>query len=161
MSSGLPKRPEAQPDQACKKQALELLARREHSRRELERKLKARSFPDELIAATLDRLERSGALAVERFAASFVRVRVAKGFGPVRIRLELGQRGVEESECAAFLSSDAFDWNALAREARVKRFGNTAPRDFKDRAKQARFLQYRGFSMDQISSALDVCEDSD
>jgi len=146
---------------ACKKQALNLLARREHSRLELERKLAARSFASTLVSTTLDELEQSGALAASRFAESFVRSRAAKGQGPVRIRAELKQRGVDDVQFVDLLRDEEFDWYAIARHVRSKRFGRAAPRDFKERARQARFLQYRGFETGQINAALDLGDDSD
>jgi regulatory protein len=166
MSSRQPKGPErephAEPDGgACKRHALDLLARRDHSRRELERKLAARAFVHDDIAAALDELEAAGLVAVERFVEAFVRSRVAKRHGPIRIRAELAERGVEAAASAAFLDDGTVDWHALAREARAKRFGTAPPADYKARAKQARFLQSRGFSADQIARALDVREDSD
>jgi len=145
---------------ACKRLALDLLARREHSRRELERKLAARGFAADLIATTLDNLEASGALANARFTESFIRSRVAKGKGPVRIRAELAERGVADAEGADLLCDPDVDWVAAAQAARTKRFGAVCPRDFKERARQSRFLQSRGFSGAQIAAALDL-EDAD
>jgi regulatory protein len=151
--------PEAFDERACKRLALDLLARREHSRQELEQKLTARGVALELIASALDGLERSGALAAARFTDSFIRARVAKGQGPLRIRAELAQRGVNEAEAAALLRDTGVDWPAVARAARAKRFGPSPPRDFKERARQARFLQYRGFDGDQVAAALEAAAD--
>jgi regulatory protein len=147
--------PEAFDERACKRLALDLLARREHSRHELEHKLAARGAASDLIAAALDGLERSGALAAARFTDSFISARVAKGQGPLRIRAELAQRGVNDAEAAASVRGSDIDWPAVARAARAKRFGPSPPRDFKERARQARFLAYRGFDGDQITAALD------
>jgi regulatory protein len=147
-------RPDVEDAGACKRQALDLLARREHSRRELERKLAARGFSDDLIGPTLDNLEASGALAAARFTESFIRARVARGKGPVRIRAELAERGVGDAQGVDALRDSNVDWVAEARSARSKRFGAELPRDFRERARQARFLQSRGFSSAQIAAAL-------
>jgi regulatory protein len=161
MSSRPSNKPEASVDKAsCTRLALDLLARREHSRRELERKLGARDFPTEIIEATLTELTTSGALAETRFTESFVRSRVARGQGPVRIRMELAERGIAADDSATVLRGEQ-DWHALARAVRAKRFGPTLPKDFKERARQARFLQYRGFDAAQIKSALEGNDDSD
>jgi regulatory protein len=141
--------------------ALDLLARREHSRQELERKLRARDFPADTIEATLAELTNSGALAEVRFTESFVRSRAARGKGPVRIRMELEERGIAADESKPVLAREEQDWHALARAVRAKRFGPTRPKDFKERARQARFLQYRGFDAAQIKSALEGDDDSD
>jgi regulatory protein len=145
----------------CKRHALDLLARREHSRLELDRKLKARGYAPAEIAATLDWLEATGALAAARFTDSFVRARVAKGQGPIRIRAELDERGVAAADAAEALRAEDVDWIEAARAARRKRFGSAAPRDFKERARQARFLEFRGFESGQIRAALELQEDSD
>jgi len=159
MSSRPSNKPEAPTDQAaCTRQALDLLARREHTRFELEQKLRARGYPKDIAAAALDGLEQSGALAEARFTESFVRARAARGQGPKRIRMELVERGVDAAEAAAALLAAGFDWHELAGRARVKRFGPAAPKDYKERARQARFLQYRGFEGGQIESALRVGE---
>jgi regulatory protein len=147
-------KPDVESPGACRRQALDLLARREHSRRELERKLAARGFAADLIGSTLDELEASGSLATARFAESFVRSRAARGKGPVKIRAELAERGVAGDDAGA-LRDPEVDWVAAARAARAKRFGSDPPHDYQERARQARFLQQRGFNSAQISAALD------
>jgi len=153
--------PEAADDAACKRTAIDLLARREHSRLELERKLATRGFPKTVIAPALDALEQSGVLAATRFTESFIRSRIAKGKGPARIRAELAERGVAGEQAAELLRGGDVDWLATARAVRRKRFGAEPPRDFRERAKQARFLQYRGFTADQVRAALELDADSD
>jgi regulatory protein len=156
-------KPDAGPDvtepAACKRAALDLLARREHSRRELERKLAARGFGHDLVAPALDELESSGALAERRFTEVFIRSRADKGRGPVRIRAELAERGIAAADSADLLRSADVDWAAEARAVRVKRFGAGLPRGFAERARQARFLEYRGFERSQIEAALDSADD--
>lgn len=154
--------PEASGDAGeCARVALGLLARREHSRRELERKLASRGFAAEVTAEVLDGLERSGALAADRFTESFIRTRIARGQGPVRLRAELSSRGIAEELIAAALGAAEWDWEAAARRARIKRFGRPTPRDRVERAKQIRFLEYRGFAAAQIRAALDQAEEAD
>jgi len=148
-------------EKACTRAALELLARREHSRHELARKLAQRGFADHVVGSALDELERTGALADARFADSFVRSRIAKGQGPQRIRAELAQRGITDSEADEGLAAAEVDWLAAIRAVRAKRFGPELPRDYAERARQARFLQYRGFDGAQIRAALEFDADSD
>jgi regulatory protein len=152
--------PAALDEPACTRTALDLLARREHSRSELTRKLAARGFPDDVVTRALDELERTGVLANARFTASFVRSRVAKGQGPQRIRAELAQRGIVAAAADEGLAADV-DWLATIRAVRAKRFGPELPRDYAERARQARFLQYRGFDSAQIRVALEFDADSD
>ncbi len=147
-------RPETEPDEsACRRQALSALARREHSRLELERRLYARGHGADVIAVTLDRLERSGLLDADRFCESFIRSRISRGQGPARIERELTERGIESGRAADALR-DTRDWVALAREVRRRKFGNEVPNSYKERARQSRFLQYRGFSTEQIRAAM-------
>ena len=146
---------------ACTRVAVELLARREHSRRELTRKLTARGFPDDVVSPVLDKLERTGALADARFTDSFVRSRIGKGQGPQRIRAELAQRGITNDDADGVLRAADVDWLETIRAVRAKRFGPELPRDYPERARQARFLQYRGFDSAQIRAALEFDADSD
>ena len=154
-------KPDGADPAACERAALGLLARREHSRRELERKLGARGFQDETIGATLDALEESGELAAARFTASFIRSRAAKGQGPARIRAELAERGIDREQAAELLRAAGIDWAEIASAVLAKRFGARRPTDFRERARQARFLEYRGFDSGQIGSALRSGHDLD
>jgi len=153
--------PEAADEAACERAAVDLLARREHSRLELERKLARRGFPEAIVAPSLDALEHSGLLVATRFTESFIRSRIAKGKGPTRIRAELAERGVAGEQTAESLRDSNVDWLATARAVRRKRFGAELPSDFHERAKQARFLQYRGFTSDQVRAALELDTDSE
>lgn len=132
--------------------AMDCLARREHSVAELRRKLAARDFTPEAIDATLADLEREGLLSDARFASAFVAARHRRGQGPTRLKAELSQRGLTGELIAAAL--DGVDWHDAARAARTKKFGPELPAAYKEKARQARFLQYRGFDGDQISQAL-------
>ena len=143
---------------SARRTALDLLARREHSLAELRGKLAAREFAQEEIDATLDRLAREGLASDERFAEAFIAAHVRKGQGPVRLRAELQRRGVGADIIAAHLAAADRDWLALAREVRQRRFGAAGPRDFRERARQSRFLEYRGFTMEQIRAAFDAGE---
>ncbi len=153
-------KPDPEDPAACERAAVALLARREHSRRELERKLRARAFAADLVASTLDRLEGQGLLDTGRFIESFIGARAARGFGPVRIRAELAERGADPGHAAAALAEAERDWAALAAHVRRKRFGAEPPREFEERARQARFLQYRGFDPGDIEAALDLGAES-
>lgn len=147
-------RPDIEPDEpVCRRQALNALARREHSRLELERKLGARGHGPEVIAVTLDKLEGSGLLDADRFCASFVRARISRGQGPTRIERELADRGID-AERAGHAVQGSEDWAALARAVRQRRFGDDIPESYKERARQSRFLQYRGFTSEQIRAAM-------
>lgn len=141
---------------ACKRRALDLLARREHSRLELQRKLSLRGYTEEQITTALDELEQASLLDTGRFAESFVRGRISRGQGPRRILMELAERGVDDTLSRDLIGRAPVDWDAEARKVRAKRFGPEIPAAYAERAKQARFLHYRGFERAHIDAALDL-----
>jgi regulatory protein len=98
----------------------------------------------------IDELRAKGLQSDERFTEAFVHGRIDRGYGPLRISQELKQRGVCDHLISQYLHGEEFDWWQRAAEIREKRFGETLPADYKDRAKQSRFLQSRGFSPEQI-----------
>ena len=131
----------------CYQKAINLLARREHSRLELSNKLRTKPYAKNIDLALLcDHLETSGYLSNERFAEMFVYSRILAGKGELKIRYELRQRGISDSLADATLLEAEVNWLNLAKEQREKRFGKTIPKDFKERARQSRFLNNRGFS---------------
>jgi len=141
--------------------ALDLLARREHARRELDRKLVARGYDADAVAAVLDGLARDGLLSDARYVEEYVRSRVARGFGPQRIGAELRERGVAGAVIADALQVYAGQWRGQIAAVRSKRFGAGMPADFRERARQMRFLQQRGFGPELIRGVFtDMDDDS-
>jgi regulatory protein len=134
---------------------MDYLARREQGRQELLAKLESAGFEPETASAALEQLARDGLQDDRRFAESFVRSRIDQGKGPVRIRLELQQRGLDGSLVDEVLHAASEDWGALARQVRGHKFGSAQPVDFPEKARQMRFLQYRGFESEHIRLALD------
>ena len=133
---------------------MNLLARREHSTRELRDKLLARGFEDDDITPALQTLSREGLLSDERFTESFIHSRMERGSGPVKIRAELRQRGVTDEVISNWLDERDRAWLERAEAVRCKKFGSALPVDYKEKARQARFLQYRGFSAEQTRQVL-------
>ncbi|HET6655399.1 MAG TPA: regulatory protein RecX [Gammaproteobacteria bacterium] len=147
-----PKKPESTPTPYDI--AVRLLVRREHSRAELQRKLAQRGCDAAEVDDALGTLERERLLSDDRFAEQFVRSRVERGAGPAKIRADLRQRGVADSIVADALEEYAADWRQRAQEVRRKRFGDALPDEYRERARQARFLQARGFTAEQIRQCL-------
>ena len=87
-------------------------------------------------------------------AEAYVAERVRKGFGPMRIRGELHQRGLSDEVIESHLARRAPEWSDLMSAAHDKRFGPVRPADAKDRARRARFLEYRGFPSELIAGLL-------
>lgn len=138
---------------------MELLARREYAVVELAGRLRNKGFVPATVATVLAALQREGLLSDARFAADFVRNRVHRGYGPVRIRMELARRGVDEALNREVLAGYDGRWPECLDRARRKRFGAGLPADLRERQRQARFLQYRGFTADQIRRALRANEE--
>jgi regulatory protein len=136
--------------------AVRLLARRDHSVSELRRKLLDRGYLQNVVEGVLARLEASKSLNDQRYTENVVAYRARRGQGPARIRNELRRSGVdpEAIDSAIKTDVDAPNFVALAREARRRKFGAELPKDWKERSRQARFLQYRGFSTDHIRAVL-------
>lgn len=134
--------------------AVGLLARREHSAYELKQKLAKNEANDDEIYDVIEKLQQAGLQSDQRFAENYVRYRSQRGNGPRRIRLELHERGVSSDIADDQLNQIDIDWFELAYSVRCKRFGEDNPTDFKERAKQQRFLQYRGFSHEHINESL-------
>jgi len=134
--------------------AMDLLARREHLQRELQIKLNKRFGECSHIGQVLSQLQQEGLQSDERYCESYVRQRAGKGYGPDRIRMEMRQKGAASELVKLALVAAEVDWLALARGARCKKFGASTPTELKDKSRQLRFLQYRGFASDTASRAL-------
>ena len=134
--------------------AMDLLARREHSRRELQQKLGKRfSGQIELIEEEIDRLTQEGLQSDSRLAEAFIRARSNRGQGPSKIRMELKGKGVTDDVVGLAFEASDVDWFALAAEVAEKKFGEiSSSADMKEKARVSRFLQQRGFSFDHISA---------
>ena len=123
---------------------------REHSRRELAAKLRARGFEPPDVERALEELEGQGLQSDDRFAESFVASRRRRGSGPMRIRAELRDRGVCDSLIERHLDSDPELWGELMRNVHDRKYGPEPPQDVREWARRARFLEHRGFPIDQV-----------
>ncbi len=136
-----------------RRQAMDLLSRREHLAAELQTKLFRRFADSELVAWVVDQLAEENLQSDSRFCESYVRQRGNKGYGPQRIRQELQQKGAPAEEITLAFESSESDWFELARATRLKKFGPEVPADFKEKSRQMRFLHYRGFGGDYANEA--------
>ena len=126
---------------------MRMLVRREHSTLELTNKLTAKEFDQDDIDAAIASLIQQNYQSNERFAAEFIQMRFNQGKGPIKISLDLKQRGIDQFDLSEF------DFYTLARQIRQQKFGQVVPSDFKEKAKQQRFLQSRGFSFEHINQS--------
>lgn len=139
---------------SIRRAAMNLLARREHGHVELARKLLQRGADAEMIEVELQRLTEDGLLSEERYLESYIRSRANAGRGPLRIREELTQRGLERSDVERALHAADIDWDENMRDLWQRRFAGQII-DLKDKAKQSRFLAQRGYAADAIRHLLD------
>jgi regulatory protein len=134
------------------------LARRDFSAADLRRKLKDRGFAESAVEPVLKELEASNVVNDDRYGENVVAYRARRGLGPARIRQELKRSGLGSDVIQTTMDKakdDGPDFVSLARAARARKFGSELPKDWKERSRQARFLQYRGFSTDHIRAVLE------
>jgi regulatory protein len=137
-----------------RKTAMDFLARREHSRYELFSKLDMRGFDESEINSVIDQLQKENLQSDERFAEAYLKSKTNRGYGPVRVRQELHDRGITDEMIALVLAENEQGWLDVAKHERIKKFGADRPNNYEEKAKQMRFLQYRGFTFDQINKVL-------
>lgn len=130
-------------------QAERYLALREHSRYELQEKLKQKGHAYTEVQSVLDLLQTQGLQSDSRFCDAYLRMRARKGFGPNYIRQALREKGVVSELIEQSLAEVDVDWAHVICLTWQKKFANP-PLDLKDKAKQQRFLSYRGFSAEHI-----------
>ena len=131
----------------CYSAGLKMLMRREHSRLELFQKLQTKGFDVDIVNDSISKLVEQNYQSEDRFSEEFIHMRFNQGKGPVKIASELKMRGINTFDLSVF------DWFQLAKEIRQRKFGDLSSLDFKETAKQKRFLQSRGFTLDQINQA--------
>ena len=143
----------------ARKKAMDYLARREHGRSELLEKVTRFGFDADVADDAVAQLVEDGLQSDVRFADAFVRSRINQGKGPAKIRADLREKGVNDGVTEDGIREADQDWYALAVEVRLKKFGAERPADFKEKARQMRFLQSRGFEQDQIQAAVSASGD--
>ncbi len=132
-----------------------MLARREHSAFELRRKLQRKDFVEADIELAIEQLQREGLLSDQRFAEAYIHMRKSKGYGPVRIALELKEKGVAESDFRPYLYADDLDWLAALEAVYAKKYGQRSCDGYQEKARRTRYLHYRGFALDAIHELLE------
>ena len=154
-----------------KNACLRLLAAREHSRKELLQKLTVKGYRRDTVLAVIDELAEQGWQNDRRYAESYARSRILKGYGPLRIAYELRQNGVaisvDDDYRAGSSNAEGFDLDAIVQTAAGgwldlmekvyrKKYGHAKAPDAKERAKRSRFLLQRGFTAAMISELFEL-----
>ena len=134
-----------------RKKAMDYLSRREHSRYELYKKISTHNFDKDLINQELDLLIRDGLLSDERFVEAFIHSRKKNGKGPLKISAELQQRGADESLINKYIEEiENSEWLDSAKQVVEKKLGNNQQLDYDNQLKMMKFLNNRGFTIDQV-----------
>ena len=125
---------------------LTMLARREHSQRELRARLERGGYDEAEAGEAIKRLGEQEYQDDNRFGEMVLRARIAQGYGPSRIRAELRSHGLDEGAIRSLLDQADADWNASAAAQLRKKYGSKPATDHAERGKRAAFLLRRGFS---------------
>lgn len=141
------------PEIAVRRAAMDYLARREHSFKELSQKLSSR-FEEADIQPALERLRDENLQSDQRYLEAYIRFRRNKGFGPLKIEAELYPKGLSSEQVRACLYNEENDWAELCRQALEKRFPAFDKLNLKERAKCERFLIQRGFVSEIIRAVI-------
>ena len=141
-------------DKSVEIAAVRLLARREHGTQELKSKLAAKGHDVAAVDRVVEKLSAKRLVSDDRFLAGFITHHANRGQGPIRIRAELRRQGIKDDAIDQALQQVNLDWSQVAAKVRRRKFAANPPKSLAERAKQSRFLQYRGFTADQIRAAL-------
>ncbi|HET9836030.1 MAG TPA: regulatory protein RecX [Rhodanobacteraceae bacterium] len=141
------------PERTAYDRGLSMLARREHSRRELRTRLEHGGYDEAEAGEAIKRLGEQNYQDDERFGEMLLRARIAHGYGQARIRAELRSHGLDPGAIEALIASAEVDWNALALAQLRKKYGSKPAADHAERVRRAQFLSRRGFSADTVRAA--------
>lgn len=149
--------PKTKRNKSCMQSAMNSLARREHSRLDLEQKLFAKGFKLPEISEVLDNLSNRNLQSDQRFVESYVRMRTNRGFGPLLIKAELLEYGISKTDIANFINEKDLSWISQAKKVYQKKFGIEAIKNlaYSEKAKRMRFLQTKGFTFEQIGKIIE------
>jgi regulatory protein len=138
-----------------KESCLRLLARREHSQKELLNKLLVKGYAKDEILAVIEELALQGWQSDLRYAESYARYRIQKGYGPIYIAFELRKNGVDAVNLEEIVHKTAGSWIDLLEQVYAKKYGHDLLLDRGEWARRSRFLMQRGFSGTMISALFD------
>jgi len=131
-----------------------MLACRDHSAYELSQKLVSKYPKHDQIAQVVADLHQAGLINEQRFVENYIYWRCNRGYGPLRIQQELRARGVPDAMIASALNITDNAWFAGVRKVWQKHCKGRFAADYRLKAKQMRFLQYRGFTSEHIASVM-------
>lgn len=134
-------------------QSIRWLARREYSVYELSQRLIAKHYSSTVIDSVVEKLSSQGLISDQRFVEAWVRSRIQRGYGPMKIRQELKAKGVSDTLINPAVDESNPAWLDRLKDLWQKKYG-TMPKDYPSWSKQARGLQSKGFTSEQIHQIL-------
>ena len=138
----------------ARKKAMDYLSRREYGFYELVEKVVLYGFLEETALFAVEKLASESLQDDKRYVESFIQSRINQGKGPLRIQQELQHRKVSDNLINDAINETTENWFKLAEKVRLKKFGSKIPLDFQKKAKEMKFLKYRGFESDHIQYAM-------
>ncbi len=146
-------------EKKIRRAAMNMLARREYSRLELEDKLSQKFANPNAVTLVVNRLRTENLQSDSRYIEAFVRSKIARGQGLLKIQAELLNKGIDEDMFKNICLEMRIDWNTLAKQVASRKIFHRKPSNHKERSKIIRFLQYRGFTLAEAMKAMDeFCE---
>lgn len=142
-------------EKALRHKAIELLARREYSHEELKDKLLQLTEDEDAVFQVLDWLIEMDLQSDTRFCSMYIRSKAMSGYGPIRIKLELKQKGINEYLMEEGFEELNFDWAEEVDRLILKKLKDADYQDMKVKSKIMGYLQRRGFNLDQIYQGFD------
>jgi regulatory protein len=139
--------------------ALAWLGRQEYYEAKFRQKLVKAEATEEQIELLTEEFVQNNWLSEQRYCEGFVRGRINKGHGKIRIRADARQKGLDQDTLTLAVDAVELDWFEQARSTYQKKFHDRPVVDIKDKAKRLRFMQYRGFSIEQVSYAMEQAVD--
>ena len=139
--------------------AVSLLARKDYSHGEMRWVLSDISDDNATVEHVIARLRDSNYLNDRRIAENILSRLIQKHYGPLRLRQELRQKGIAQDVTEQVLNDCDVDWFQMAAQCRIKKFGELLPSEPKEKARQMRFLQSHGFTMEMIIDAITPSQD--
>lgn len=149
------KEPQLLDESGLRRKAVDLLARREYSFFEIEKKLLPVAESEELAYSALEWLTENGLQSDARFCEMYIRSKALSGYGPVRIKQELKQKGISSGLMETCFEEQEINWEDELGRLTDKKMRGTEKGDLKSKQKCMGFLQRRGFTLDQIYKAID------
>ncbi|MCF7986097.1 MAG: recombination regulator RecX [Methylovulum sp.] len=140
--------------ETIKATCLRLLARREHSHKELLTKLQLKGFSPEDCTPIIEQLTQQNWQSDARYAESYARHRIQQGYGPIAIKFELSRNGITDFNLDAVVSLLADSWQTHLQQVYVKKYRNINPLNASEYAKRSRFLLQRGFPSSMVNQLL-------